>query len=97
MIVADGPEDPGGEGSVQLDRELLGRDVLEDVREVAGIEGDRGPIALDGGFDEVYQLAADMGGMGFIHSAECEIMRNNVLINGKPMARSGDATAPCTK
>ena len=37
--------------------------------------------ALDGGFDEVYQLAADMGGMGFIHSAECEIMRNNVLIN----------------
>ncbi|MEJ2746811.1 MAG: NAD-dependent epimerase/dehydratase family protein, partial [Anaerolineae bacterium] len=23
----------------------------------------------DGTFDEVYQLAADMGGMGFIHSA----------------------------
>jgi nucleoside-diphosphate-sugar epimerase len=37
--------------------------------------------ALGGGFDEVYQLAADMGGMGFIHAAECEIMRNNVLIN----------------
>jgi len=32
-------------------------------------------------FDEVYQLAADMGGMGFIHSAECEIMHNNILIN----------------
>jgi len=32
-------------------------------------------------FDEVYQLAADMGGMGFIDSAECEIMRNNCLIN----------------
>ena len=32
-------------------------------------------------FDEVYQLAADMGGMGFIHSAECDIMVNNVLIN----------------
>jgi nucleoside-diphosphate-sugar epimerase len=31
--------------------------------------------------DEVYQLAADMGGMGFIHSAECEILRNNALIN----------------
>jgi nucleoside-diphosphate-sugar epimerase len=30
---------------------------------------------------EIYQLAADMGGMGFIHSAECEIMRNNALIN----------------
>ncbi|MCP4424156.1 MAG: NAD-dependent epimerase/dehydratase family protein [Chloroflexi bacterium] len=35
----------------------------------------------DGAFDEVYQLAADMGGMGFIHSAECEIMHNSVLIN----------------
>jgi GDP-D-mannose 3',5'-epimerase len=34
-----------------------------------------------GGFDEVYQLAADMGGMGFIHSAECEIMHNSALIN----------------
>jgi nucleoside-diphosphate-sugar epimerase len=35
----------------------------------------------EGRFDEVYQLAADMGGMGFIHSAECEIMHNNALIN----------------
>lgn len=32
-------------------------------------------------FDEVYQLAADMGGMGFIHSAECEIMHNSALVN----------------
>jgi GDP-D-mannose 3',5'-epimerase len=31
--------------------------------------------------DEVYQLAADMGGMGFIHSAECAIMHNSALIN----------------
>jgi len=40
-------------------------------------------VDLPGGaaFDEVYQLAADMGGMGFIHSAECEIMRNSGLIN----------------
>ncbi len=39
-------------------------------------------LALNGGtFDEVYQLAADMGGMGFIHSAECEIMHNSALIN----------------
>ena len=40
--------------------------------------------ALDLGgesFDEVYQLAADMGGMGYIHSAECEIMHNSALIN----------------
>jgi nucleoside-diphosphate-sugar epimerase len=35
----------------------------------------------DGKPDEVYQLAADMGGMGFIHSAECEIMHNSALIN----------------
>lgn len=32
-------------------------------------------------FDEVYQLAADMGGMGFIHNAECEIMYNSTLVN----------------
>ena len=37
--------------------------------------------ALAGGFDEVYQLAADMGGMEFISAAECEIMRNSVLVN----------------
>jgi GDP-D-mannose 3',5'-epimerase len=34
-----------------------------------------------GKFEEVYQLAADMGGMGFIHSAETEIMHNSLLIN----------------
>ena len=39
-------------------------------------------LSLESGvFDEVYQLAADMGGMGFIHAAECEIMRNSALIN----------------
>lgn len=38
-------------------------------------------ITEDVQFDEVYQLAADMGGMGFISSAECEIMHNNALIN----------------
>jgi GDP-D-mannose 3',5'-epimerase len=46
--------------------------------------GDSGQaLSLSSGqaFDEVYQLAADMGGMGFIHSAECEIMHNSALIN----------------
>jgi GDP-D-mannose 3', 5'-epimerase len=39
-------------------------------------------LKVDGGtFDEVYQLAADMGGMGYIHSKECEIMHNSALIN----------------
>jgi GDP-D-mannose 3',5'-epimerase len=49
--------------------------------------------ALDGGarFDEVYQLAADMGGMGFIHSAECEIMTNSALINIHMVNASADA------
>jgi GDP-D-mannose 3',5'-epimerase len=31
--------------------------------------------------DEVYALAADMGGMGFISSHHAEILRNNALIN----------------
>ena len=42
----------------------------------------RQALTVDGGkFDEVYQLAADMGGMGFIHWAETGIMHNSVLIN----------------
>lgn len=52
---------------------------LRDLR-----EKDKAAASLvldDGVFDEVYQLAADMGGMGFISAAECEIMHNNALIN----------------
>lgn len=33
------------------------------------------------GVDEVYNLAADMGGMGFISSNNCDILHNNSLIN----------------
>ena len=33
------------------------------------------------GVDEVYALAADMGGMGFISSHHAQIMHNNLLIN----------------
>ncbi|MFT7647593.1 MAG: GDP-D-mannose 3',5'-epimerase [Candidatus Poriferisodalaceae bacterium] len=29
----------------------------------------------------MYRLAADMGAIGFIHSAETEIMRNSMLVN----------------
>ena len=47
--------------------------------------------AVAGGIDVVYQLAADMGGMGFIHAAECEIMRNNVLINVNMIDAAADA------
>jgi len=52
---------------------------LLDLREE---ENCRAALSLEGRkFDEVYQLAADMGGMGFISFAECEVMRNNALIN----------------
>jgi nucleoside-diphosphate-sugar epimerase len=52
------------------------------VRDLREPEQCRAALTVDGGpFDEVYQLAADMGGMGFIHSAECEIMHNSVLVN----------------
>ena len=39
--------------------------------------------ALDGGFDEVYQLAADMGGAGYIFTGEndANIMHNSATIN----------------
>jgi GDP-D-mannose 3', 5'-epimerase len=47
-----------------------------------------------GKLDEVYQLAADMGGMGFIHSAECEIMRNSVLINIYMTQRAAEIGIP---
>ena len=33
------------------------------------------------GIDEVYALAADMGGMGFISNHHAEILRNNSLVN----------------
>ena len=33
------------------------------------------------GVEEVYALAADMGGMGFISSHHAEILHNNSLIN----------------
>jgi nucleoside-diphosphate-sugar epimerase len=46
------------------------------------------------GFDEVYQLAADMGGMGFIHAAECEIMRHNVTINVNMTHAAAGARVP---
>lgn len=39
--------------------------------------------ALEGGFDEVYQLAADMGGAGFVFTGEhdADIMHNSAQIN----------------
>jgi GDP-D-mannose 3', 5'-epimerase len=37
--------------------------------------------AMRGGIQEVYALAADMGGMGFISAHHAEILHNNALIN----------------
>src|SRR2546422_548517 len=52
---------------------------LLDLREPGACDA---ALSLTSGrVDEVYQLAADMGGMGFIHSAESDILRNNALIN----------------
>jgi len=58
-------------------------------------ENCRQALALpEGRFDEVYQLAADMGGMGFIHSAECEIMHNSALINIHMIHQATEAGVP---
>jgi len=47
------------------------------------------------GFDAVYQLAADMGGMGYISTAECDIMRNNALINSNVLHAAALAGVKC--
>jgi nucleoside-diphosphate-sugar epimerase len=52
------------------------------ILDLRGRDNCRKALSLKGGgFDEVYQLAADMGGMGFIQTAECDIMHNSALIN----------------
>jgi len=38
-------------------------------------------LAVTKGIDEVYSLAANMGGIGFIETVHAEVMRDNVLIN----------------
>jgi nucleoside-diphosphate-sugar epimerase len=38
-------------------------------------------LATRGGIDEVYNLAADMGGIGYITAYHADISRNNILIN----------------
>jgi nucleoside-diphosphate-sugar epimerase len=44
--------------------------------------------ALRGGIDQVYNLAADMGGIGFITANHAAIARNNVLINAHMLEAS---------
>ena len=52
--------------------------VLGDLRRADVVEA-----VFDGGFDEVYQFAADMGGAGYIFTGlhDADIMHNSALIN----------------
>ena len=44
--------------------------------------------------DEVYQLAAEMGGMGYISTAECDIMRHSTLMNVNVPHAAAEAGIP---
>ena len=50
--------------------------------------------ALEGGFDEVYQLAAEMGGAGFIATGDndADLMRSSALINLNLLGACGGAS-----
>src|ERR1700747_356686 len=45
-------------------------------------------LATRGGIDQVYQLAADMGGIGYITAYLADIARNNILINAHMLEAS---------
>ena len=45
-------------------------------------------LSVRGGIDRVYNLAADMGGIGFITAKHAEIARNNILINAHMLEAS---------
>ena len=65
--------------------------LLLDLRDRAACES-----AVDFGGeapDEVYQLAADMGGMGYIHSAAADIMHDSVLINANMVRAAAEKGA----
>ncbi len=66
--------------------------VLLDLREKANCN--RALTLKNDTFTEVYQLAADMGGMGFISSAECEIMMNSALINNHMINAASEFGVP---
>ena len=45
-------------------------------------------LATRGGIDQVYNLAADMGGIGYITAYLADISRNNILINAQMLEAS---------
>lgn len=48
-------------------------------------------VAATSGIDSVYQLAADMGGIGFIAANHADVARNNVLINAHMLEAASQA------
>jgi GDP-D-mannose 3', 5'-epimerase len=51
-------------------------------------EYDKCLLASRGGIGEVYNLAADMGGIGFITANHADVARNNILINAHMLEAS---------
>jgi len=70
-------KDPEYEASIADEFELL------DLRKY-----DNALLATRGGIDHVYNLAADMGGIGYITASHADISRNNILINAHMLEAS---------
>jgi len=70
-------KNPEYEASVADEFELL------DLRKY-----DNALLATRGGIDQVYNLAADMGGIGYITASHADISRNNILINAHMLEAS---------
>jgi GDP-D-mannose 3', 5'-epimerase len=49
---------------------------------------DNALLATRGNIDQVYNLAADMGGIGYITASHADIARNNILINANVLEAS---------
>ena len=45
-------------------------------------------LSTRGGIQQVYNLAADMGGIGYITASHADISRNNILINAHMLEAS---------
>jgi nucleoside-diphosphate-sugar epimerase len=61
--------------------------LVADLRDLPNCEA-----AVDG-VDEVYHLAADMGGIGYITASHAELARNNILIDANMLEAARDARA----
>jgi GDP-D-mannose 3', 5'-epimerase len=51
-------------------------------------------LAARGGIDQIYNLAADMGGIGFITANHAQVSRNNILINAHMLEASRAQSVP---